>query len=421
MSLKDQFCSSPWIHMRVTNSGGMTYCRWADKTDYMANLTETSPKEFFQQNMAPIRTAMLDGHAPPGCDECHQMEKHGKVSGRQKQLLKIGVQLEEFEKTLASSPWVPVFAANDQSQMPQDWQIDLGNYCNSACVFCIPESSSRLAAEHFKLNLIQKMPLPNWSDDPVLVKKLIDTLIASPHIQYIHFIGGETLITPAFKTIMQALTDAGLHQKITLGLTTNLSVWKDDIVEMLQSFYSVNLGMSVETLTPVNDYLRWPVTLETVMENLERWRQVAVKHKWYLQLRTTPTVLSILDLITVYDYAWSRGMAVESCNFLQKPEYMQVSVLPLQYRESIIDNMTAWLQCHTVDSTTVLNTRNPDFVQSQICQDLKSYVEYLKTEPDNSYRLPQLMQYLKKIQTLRGNNILNYTPEYEELFRAAGY
>ena len=220
---------------------------------------------------------------------------------------------------------------------------------------------------------------------------------------------------------MQALIDAGLHQKITLGLTTNLSVWKDDIVAMLQSFHSVNLGMSVETLTPVNDYLRWPVTLETVMENLERWREVASKHKWYLQLRTTPTLLSIMDLITVYDYAWSQGMAVESCNFLQKPEYMQVSVLPLQYRESIIDSMTAWLQCHTVDSTTVLNIRNPDFVQSQICQDLKSYVKYLKTEPDNSYRLPQLVQYLKKIQTLRGNNILNYTPEYEELFRAAGY
>lgn len=421
MALKDQFCASPWLHMRVTNSGGMTYCRWADKTESIANIANTTPQEFFQQHMAPIRTGMLDARAPSGCKNCFQMEQHGKVSGRQKQLLKIGVQLEEFDKTLASSPWVPVFAANDQSQMPQDWQIDLGNYCNSACVFCIPESSSRLAAEHFKLNLIQKMPLPNWSDDPVLVKKLIDTLITSPHIQYIHFIGGETLITPAFKTIMQVLIDAGLHQKITLGLTTNLSVWRDDIVSMLESFYSVNLGMSVETLTPVNDYIRWPVTLATVMENLERWREVAAKHKWYLQLRTTPTLLSIMDLITVYDYAWSRGIAVESCNFLQKPEYMQVSVLPLQYREPIIDLMISWIQSHTADSETILNIRNPDFVQSQICQDLDSYVQYLKKEPDNSHRLPQLVQYLKKIQTLRGNNVLNYIPEYEELFRAAGY
>ena len=421
MSLKDQFCSSPWIHMRITNSGGMTYCRWADKTDYMANLSETSPQEFFQQHMAPIRTSMLAGQAPQGCNKCSQMEQHGKVSGRQKQLLKIGVQLGDFEKTLASSPWVPVFAANSQTQMPQDWQIDLGNYCNSACIFCIPEASSRLAQDHFKLGLIKQMPPPNWSDDPVQVQKLIDALRASAHIQYIHFIGGETVITPAFKAILQSLIDAGLHHKVTLGFTTNLSVWRKDIVVLLTQFHNVNLGMSVETLTPVNNYLRWPVTLPTVMENLQRWQQVAVQHNWLTQLRTTPTLLSISKLLSVYDYAWNQGIAVESCNFLQEPEYMQVSVLPMQHRQPIIDAMQTWIDQHPADSATVLNIRNPNFVQAQIRQDLESYVNYLKTEPDRSDRLPELVQYLKKLESLRGNRVLDYTPEYEELFRTAGY
>ena len=421
MSLKDQFCSSPWIHMRITNSGGMTYCRWADKTDSMANLAEISPKEFFQQRMAPIRSGMLDGQAPLGCQKCFQMEQHGKVSGRQKQLLKIGVQLDQFEKTLASSPWVPVFAANSQTQMPQDWQIDLGNYCNSACVFCIPESSSRLATEHFKLGLIKQMPPANWSDDPAQVQKLIDSLKTTPHIQYIHFIGGETVITPAFKTILQSLIAAGLHHKVTLGFTTNLSVWRDDIVELLTKFYNINLGVSIETMTPVNDYLRWPTTLPTVIENLERWHTLSVQNNWLMQIRTTPTLLSIMDLVGVYDYAWSRGIVVESCDFLQKPECMQASVLPMKYRQPIIDHMLSWIEQHSSDETTVLNIRNPNFVHAQIRQDLASYVKYLKTEPDNSARLPELVQYLKKLESLRGNQVLDYRPEYEELFRTAGY
>ena len=220
---------------------------------------------------------------------------------------------------------------------------------------------------------------------------------------------------------MQSLIDAGLHHKVTLGFTTNLSVWRKDIVVLLTQFHNVNLGMSVETLTPVNNYLRWPVTLPTVMENLQRWQQVAVQHNWLTQLRTTPTLLSISKLLSVYDYAWNQGIAVESCNFLQEPEYMQVSVLPMQHRQPIIDAMQTWIDQHPADSATVLNIRNPNFVQAQIRQDLESYVNYLKTEPDRSDRLPELVQYLKKLESLRGNRVLDYTPEYEELFRTAGY
>lgn len=419
--LKDQFCSSPWIHMRITNSGGMTYCRWADKTDTQARIQDVSPKVFFQEHMAGIRTGMLSGNAPAGCSECHQMEQHGKISGRQKQLLKIGVQLENFEKTLASSPWVPIFASRDNSQMPQDWQVDLGNYCNSACVFCIPESSSRLATEQFKLGMIAQMPPPNWSDDPVLVQRFVDTLTNSSHIQYIHFIGGETLITPAFKIILKALIQAGLHRTVTLGFTTNLSVWKDDIVALLCEFQNVNLGMSIEAFDIINDYVRWPVCLSTVVENMDRWREVANKHNWLMQFRTTPTALTVLDLDSVYDRAWNTGIAVESCNFLQRPEFMRASVLPPKYRNQVIAKLEQWLIDHPANSETVINIRNPNFALAQIHQDLASYVAYLKNEPDESWRLPDLINYLKKIESARGNSVLTFRPEYEELFRSAGY
>jgi len=131
MTLKDQFCSSPWFHMRITNNGGMTYCRWADKIATQAQIQDVSPKVFFQEHMAGIRADMIEGAAPKGCNECQLMEQHNKVSGRQKQLLKVGVRLEQFEKTLASSPWGNTFTNPTCTQLPQDWQIDLGNYCNS--------------------------------------------------------------------------------------------------------------------------------------------------------------------------------------------------------------------------------------------------------------------------------------------------
>jgi sulfatase maturation enzyme AslB (radical SAM superfamily) len=349
------------------------------------------------------------------------MEQHNKVSGRQKQLLKVGVRVEQFEKTLISSPWVNTFAADDFDQLPQDWQIDLGNYCNSACVFCDPHSSSRLAQEYQRIGFIQDLPPANWTDDPALVDRFVNTLTQSSHIQYLHFIGGETLITPAFKIILRVLIQAGLNRTATIGFTTNLTVWNTDVVDLLTQFHSVNLGMSVESFEIVNDYVRWPSKLPVVLENLDRWQELAAQQGWLLQLRTTPTLLTIGSLLSIYDYTWSRKISVESCNFLNKPAAMRPSVLPPKYRSAIVTRMRTWLDQHPISGDTVINIRDPNVSQLQNHQDLQSYVNYLENMPDESNRLPDLVLFLKQLESSRSNSILTYLPEYEELFRSAGY
>jgi sulfatase maturation enzyme AslB (radical SAM superfamily) len=265
------------------------------------------------------------------------------------------------------------------------------------------------------------MPPANWTDDPKLVQRFIDTLTQSSHIQYLHFIGGETLITPAFKTILGALIQAGLNRTATIGFTTNLTVWDTDVVALLTQFHGVNLGMSVESFEIVNDYVRWPSKLPVVLENLDRWQELAAQQGWLLQLRTTPTLLTIGSLLSIYDYAWSRKISVESCNFLNEPAVMRPSVLPLNYRSAVIDSMRTWLDQHPISGNTVLNIRDPGVSQLQNYQDLQSYVNYLENTPDESNRLPDLVKFLKQLEASRGNSILTYLPEYEELFRSAGY
>lgn len=409
--------------MRINNAGHYEYCRWADKSQYTQgpHIQAVSPQTFFQQHVGEIRQQLINGKQPEGCRECQVMEQHGKISGRQKQLLKVGVRLEQFEKTLASSPWLDTFQNANFTQMPQDWQIDLGNYCNSACIFCNPNSSSRLATEWKKIGFINELPPANWSDDPALIQRLVDTLQQSKHIQYLHFIGGETLITPAFATILKALIQAGLHRTSTIGFTTNLSVWNSDVVDLLERFESVNLGMSVESFSIINDYVRWPVCLPTVFENLDRWQEVAKRNSWLMQFRTTPTCLTVGKLLPIYDYALTHGITVESCNFLHRPEVLRPNVLPKSYRESIVDSMQSWIDRHNENFENVVNIRNPDTVQAQLVQDLTSYKNYLLHEPDCSDKLPDMVQFLKKIEANRGNSILTYLPEYEELFRSAGY
>ena len=429
MSLKDSFCPSPWFHTRINNSGNYEYCRWAVKHDRqgLPSIRTQSPVYWFQHGMSDIRQQMLAGEHPKGCAECYKIEEHGKVSGRQRQLLKIGVTQEDFDKTMLSTPWLQEFkntknrdGASDQ--LPQDWQIDLGNFCNSACLFCEPHSSSRLASEFKRIGFIKELPPEAWVDDPASVEMFIDTLEHTPRLAYLHFIGGETLITPAFRKILQALVDNNLCQQVSIGFTTNLTTWNSDIVKLLCEFKEVNLGMSVECLHPVNDYARYGSNLATVERMMKRWIDVGRQHGWLMQVRITPTILTVLYLDTIYQFAMAEGLAVESCNFLNDPAFMRPSVLPAKYRQQVIDRLQTWIDQQVIQSSgKVINTRDPNQASAQVIQDAVSYVEYLRNEPDESYRLSDLIQYLKTMELSRKNSVLDYLPEYEELFRSAGY
>lgn len=428
MSLADSFCSSPWIHMRINNAGQYEYCRWAQRAeDNSVSIKQEHPVKFFQKTMSPVRELLINGQIPDLCDNCATMEVHKKVSGRQRQLLKVGVVVDHFTESLLSSPWLPEFEYSslhhgDTTQYPQDWQINLGNYCNNACIFCSPGYSSSVASDYLKIGLINQLPPTSWCNDSSLLAKFLGALKDSPKLQYLHFIGGETLITPAFRTILEFLIQNDLHKQVTVGFTTNLSTWDQGIIDLLVQFGGVNLGMSIECLHPLNDYLRYGSKIDRAQQLLSRWLNISKTHSWYTQLRITPTVFSVWYLDTVYEYAYENNISVESCNFLHKPEFMRPSVLSAELKKDVVSRLSSWIEKKSPKSKqSIINTRNPAFAQQHLLEDATSYINYLKTQPSESYRLPDLVSFLKRIEPSRKNSILDYLPEYEDLLRSAGY
>jgi Zn-finger protein len=433
MSLKDTFCSSPWFHVSIDNDGQYRRCRWhmedivaKDRKEQKSKIHNESPLEYFQNGMKDFRQDMLNGTKVTECSDCYLMDQHNKVSGRSRQLLKAGILTNQFEKTTLSSPMLEYFKHSQDNNghttlAPLDWQIDLGNYCNSGCVMCSPEYSSTLATEWIKLGLVDQLPPKTWTSDPELIETFLDDLAKIDHPGYIHLLGGETVITPAFETFLKGMVARNINQKITLGFTTNLTVWRQDIVDLLKNFSNVNLGMSIESMTPLNDYVRYPSNIDVVKANLEKWLAVADEQGWLKQIRITPTCLSILHLDTVYDYAYERNVTVESCNFISKPEYLRISLLDQNLRDLAINKLESFIASKDPASQNkVINTRDPSQTKNQILQDAQSYITYLKQQPITD-DVRSLVEYLKKIESNRNNSILNYLPEYEQFLRTAGY
>jgi hypothetical protein len=433
MSLEKHFCPSPWFHMRIESDGTLKYCRWLDKNNNLFqktehNIRQIAVSEYFQKELSSLRIKMLNGEEILGCNNCKKMEKQGKVSGRQKQLLKTGIQLNKFQETFQSSTFLQEFkeaAENngDIGLLPQDWQIDLGNFCNSACIFCSPHNSSKLATEYKKLGLISTLPKKSWADDSALLENFVRLLINSKKLAYLHFLGGETLITPAFKKILKRLIEVGINKTTSIGFTTNLTVWDQEVIDLLLQYREVNLGMSIECLHHVNDYLRWPSKISDVKKILEKWLKVSVKHRWLVQLRTTPTVFSIKHLKELYEYAFKKNIGIESCNFLDNPPFMKISLLPIELRKKLSQEMLSWIQSQKEynDQEKIINTRSKNTIKKYILQDATSYVNYLENVPEETHLWPKLVEHIKKLESSRGNSILDYAPEYEKLLRSAGY
>ena len=434
--LKDSFCSSPWYHLKISHDGQFTECRWVKNSASTSNFNKTSIMEFYNgSEMRELRTALLDGKKPNVCDTCYYEEQFGKLNGRIKQLNKSGIMMDHFDLSIRSSPHYEHFRhSNDHSGhselYPVDLQIDLGNVCNSACIMCSPDNSSRLATDYNKLStinpklFIKPSVSKSWTQDPVLLKKFIDELVKIPNIKYIHFLGGETLYDPAFYAICDQLIANGVSKNIIVGTTTNGTIYDQRVESLIKQFKEFHLGISIESITELNDYVRYPGKISSILDNIDKFLSLRTISNLYTSLRITPNVLTIYELDLLVDYMMEKNIAAESCNILFRPAQLKVELLPEDIRQEIIDKLDLVIDKYKFTKNNVVNIRKHDVIAAVIADTTLEYREFLDnyTAPKDVEELRyQLVDYLKAFESVHNNSILDYAPRYKDFLRSYGY
>jgi len=387
--------------------------------------------------MSDLRLELLNGQSPNICSACHYEDSQGKVSGRQRQLLKSAINLKNFDHSFCSSPhWSRFeYTNNNQGltdQQPVDLQIDLGNTCNSACIMCSPKYSSRLETDYVKLNdlepnlFLQYPKLVNWTDDDSLIGKFVTELKSIPNIRYIHFLGGETLYLKSFYRICDQLIALGLAKNISIGTSTNGTVYTSQLEYIIKKFKNVHLGISIEAFHPINDYIRYPGDVNQVTENIKKFLDLRNHTDLHLSLRITPTILSIFHIDTVFRFMLEHKVTAESCNILHEPGCLRIELLPHDIRQEIIAGIDQVIADHGLSepNEVIVNRRREDLIDPVISSVIFEYRNFLL-----SYDIPinvdeerrNLVKFLKAFETLRNNSILTYLPNYEEFLRSYGY
>lgn len=437
--LKDTFCSSPWFHYKITPAGDYVACRWDSSlaTSHF-NIYNTSLKDYLNSEvMCNLRTQLLEGQAPEICKACRYEDKHNKVSGRQRQLLKSAISLGNFDKTFCASPHWDDFSYSYENKgltrtNAVDFQIDLGNTCNSACIMCRPSYSSRLATDYVLLNKIDKdlfpefYPSKNWADDDDLVDKFVDEISQIPNIKYIHFLGGETLYLKSFYTICNKMIANGLSKNISIGTTTNCTIYTPELEHVIKNFQHVHLGLSVESFHTINDYIRWPSKINVIENNIEKFLYLRKSTGLHLSLRITPTIFSIYHIDTIFEYMIKNSIIAESCNILQDPTCLRIELLPKDLLVQTIDKIDSMIKKYQlIDSVdSIVNRRRDDLINPVISKVIFEYKHLLETmiEPmDVEQERFHLVKFIRAFEQIRNNNILEHIPEYEKFLRSYGY
>lgn len=417
-------------------------CRWGkNSTLKKYNVATHSFEEFINsEEMKEFRLELLNGAPSEKCSTCYHTENSGQLSGRIKQLLKSGIRSTEFDKTFLSSPHYHDFshAYNNKGAInPRivDLQIDLSNICNNACIMCNPESSHKLGHDFVKLNkvspeLFEKPDriVYNWAADKNVLDRLIKDLKKHGNeIKYIHFLGGETLYVKEFYTICKALIESGHSKNIIVGTTTNGTVFNDQLTSIISLFKEFHLGISIETSTSLNDYIRYGSDINSVINNMQKFLHLRDTCKsLHLELRTTFSALSIYHADSLLDFMFKNNISAESCSVMVWPESMIVEILPNDIKQNIAKRISFVLEKHQQHQTLPdidANHRVKGHEHQQTLRIGNELLALLKMPcpPDVEKRRKELTRYLKSFEQIRNNSILDYLPEYEEFLRSYNY
>jgi sulfatase maturation enzyme AslB (radical SAM superfamily) len=385
--------------------------------------------------MNQFRLEKLQGIKSSACEHCYYEDSHDKLSGRHKQLLKSAITIKDFNKSICASPHYNLFEdslTNGKTlNSPTDIQIDLGNTCNSACIMCTPSYSSKLATDYKKLIKLSPdvfpvyAPVTNWADNPELLNKFVDELQSIKNLRYLHFIGGETLYLRSFYKICNALIDAGLSKDIMLGITTNLTIYSQELVDLIKHFKEVHLGVSIEALTELNDYIRYPSKISEVKTVLDCFLELREHTNLHVSLRLTPSIFTVYQITDIFKLMIEKNVIVESCNILSTPSCLRMELLPEDLRQRTIEKIENLINSYQLINTAqIINHRRGDLISGVISNRIFEYLQFLKnyTVPDDvELERYKLVKFIKSFEAIRNNSILDHLPDYENFLRSYGY
>lgn len=456
------FCILPWIHLSTRPDGQMRVCCTANASSvgptndklHGGNIGVLKDEEGRPNNlnvadfltswnsnyMKNVRRQMINGEQPPSCLKCYKEEAAGHKSKRQWET--------KYWTKRVDLPALLKNTAVDGAIPPTLSYIDLrfGTKCQLACVMCSPHDSSGWIKDWQAIyptieneNVKQTWAWGNkgsvngssynWhKNNPTFWEQFYDQI---PHMKQLYFAGGEALIIEEHYAILEECIKRGYASEMEIRYNSNGVEWRDDLFELWKHFKIVRFHYSVDDLFNRNEYIRYP----SKWSRTEEVFHILDTHTSDNVEVTIACAVNALNIYYIPDFIkwklqqnfkkinmWPLGAGGINHHFVYWPPHLNVKVLPQwfkdecskKYEEFIpwwIDNYSLGVAAQDREKISVDTFKEAEYG----IQRLRGLISFMKSE-DWSVRLPEMKEYLSKMDAHRGCDFYSTFPEMKDIF-----
>jgi len=427
MANQNVFCNVPWTNLHVYWDGSFGACcseKHAPHTNLEKyNLKRMTVSEWYSAEPMQLMRAKIKTENPLSqCIGCYREESVGYESRRIKENFKSVIFTEQaFDRSYLQGPMYEIFESDEITRQPIDWHVDLGNECNLACKMCNPRASSRISSIFTKWQLIDQSANQNWTQDPVAWQNFLDSIMSVPNLNRLHFMGGEPLLNKRFPELLDFLLE-NRRQSISISFVTNGTIMNQGLVDRLKRFRSCDIEISIESVEANNHYIRQLSDTDTVLDNI-KLLHAQQTDQFHVVLRSVPQLLNINNYHRYILWAWNMGLPIQGIPLIN-PRYLQVSVLPFEFRQTLVQNYQTVKDQISPDNIVGLSTgRNVGVLGTTLRRECDAMIRMLQQpEPENVAELRvELAKWLQRWDQEFGLNAHDFYPEYREFLDAIQY
>lgn len=442
------YCVLPWNSVNVRNNGDMRICcntnsyspqrgilTKEDGTPYNAgrdDWNEARNSELLKE----VRVAMMNGEWHSECERCRQEEESGQTSRRMFDSRYYSVLLGDTTLDKVKTYTLSDGTLDTDKQPIEFMDIRYGNFCNLKCRMCGPTDSHSWYDDFSKmydtnefedthgtvvLTFNDKGRLEttdyNWFDNNQTYWKNFDQYAHTAKRLYI--VGGEPLIIPEHTESLERLVASGASANIEIEYNTNLTNVTPKIKELWSKFKLIRLGASIDGYGDVFTYQRAPAKWDAVYKNIKDLDDdTTINMKAWFSY--TVTVFNVFHLADFMKWKLTEGnfkkfnalthpKPITSYHMCHGPKMYNVKCLPLEIKEQVTEYYNQHRQW-------IATTEFDDRIKRNF-NDILDGVEKFMYKEDLSEFMPRFVKNTKKLDELRGQNILDIVPQYSKYFR----
>ena len=235
--------SNQGLYIGSTSAGEpqISMCCWQQKTKV------SEPLQYNHAYLETLRHSFSQGILPQECSPYCAIPGHGS---------------NEREWSLQDQTW-PVTEENKIVKL----HLEQSLICNLKCIICGPQYSSAWNTDYHHFD--PKYPLTRLYRDPEKVWQQLDF----SSLTHLHFTGGEPLLNPDNKKILQHLDAIGRLSSVCISYNTNATVFPDsEITELWSRAKWVRLFLSLDGIESTFEYTRYPAQWSQVLDNIKKFQ-----------------------------------------------------------------------------------------------------------------------------------------------------